>query len=180
MLQQSLPGFCPLAAAVEVLASAGVEERGAVFTRGEVVDFILDLSGYTADKPLHEARLLEPSFGDGDFLLRAIDRLLTSYKNHGGKMPERDLARSICGVELHHATFEKSKAAVISFLGERGIASRDAQGLANAWLHQGDFLLAELDGSWDYVVGNPPYVRQELIPQVLIDEYRRRVLSVKR
>ena len=75
--QASLPGLCPVAAAVESLAGAGgIEARGAVFTRREVVDFILDLTGYTIDQPLHRRRLLEPSFGNGDFLLPAIDRLL--------------------------------------------------------------------------------------------------------
>jgi len=34
----------------------------AVFTRREVVEFILDLAGYTAGKPLHRAHL-EPSMG---------------------------------------------------------------------------------------------------------------------
>ena len=35
-------------AAVAGMADSGVESRGAVFTRREVVDFILDLAGYTA------------------------------------------------------------------------------------------------------------------------------------
>ena len=63
-------------AAVAGLADSGAESRGAVFTRREVVDFILDLAGYTVDKPLHRARLLEPSMGQGDFLTPVVDRLL--------------------------------------------------------------------------------------------------------
>ena len=47
-------------AAIAGMAKSGAESRGAVFTRREVVDFILDLAGYTTDKPLHEARPLEP------------------------------------------------------------------------------------------------------------------------
>ena len=69
-----------LQAAVEQLAAAGVEERGAVFTRREVVEFILDLTGYTTTAALHKKRLLEPSFGEGAFLLVAVERLLDSYK----------------------------------------------------------------------------------------------------
>jgi len=38
----------------------------------------------------------------------------------------------------------------------------------DAWLIHGDFLLAQLPGSFDFVVGNPPYVRQELIPAALL------------
>jgi hypothetical protein len=53
-------------AAMEELALRDdVDSRGAVFTRREVVDFILDLTGYTADQPLPHRRLLEPSFGGG-------------------------------------------------------------------------------------------------------------------
>ena len=59
--------------------SAGIKERGAVFTRRETVDFILDLAGYTSDKPLHQLKLLEPSFGCGAFLIPTVERLLVSY-----------------------------------------------------------------------------------------------------
>ena len=47
-------------AALDELAVQGEVERGAVFTRAEVVDAILDLARYTADQPLHTRRLLEP------------------------------------------------------------------------------------------------------------------------
>ncbi len=67
--------------AVEKLATeAGIEERGAIYTKRDVVDFILDLTGYAEDAPLTDYRLLEPSFGDGDFLLPAIDHLLAAAK----------------------------------------------------------------------------------------------------
>lgn len=64
-------------AAIEQLAlNAEADSRGAVFTRREAVDFILDLTGYTGDQPLHEKRLLEPSFGGaarGQVLFHAMD-----------------------------------------------------------------------------------------------------------
>jgi len=80
--QPSLLDLCRVTEAVNALAnSGGIEERGAIFTRREVVDFILDLTGYTADRPLHRMSLLEPSFGDGDFLLPAIERLLAAWRS---------------------------------------------------------------------------------------------------
>ena len=67
--------------AVEAQASCGgPESLGAVFTRPEVVEFILDLAGYTEDRPLSEKRLLEPSFGEGGFVLPAIRRLMASWR----------------------------------------------------------------------------------------------------
>ena len=77
--QPALLGFCPITEAAESLARAGgVEARGAIYTRREAVGFILDLVGYTDTQPLHWRSLLELSFGGGDFLLAALDRLLAS------------------------------------------------------------------------------------------------------
>ena len=57
--QSSLPELCRVTAAVEELASAGgIDERGAIYTRREVVDFILDLVGYRSDRPLLKLKLL--------------------------------------------------------------------------------------------------------------------------
>ena len=163
-------------AAIEQLAlSAEAESRGAVFTRREVVDFILDLTGYTEDQSLHEKRLLEPSFGNGDFLLPIIERLLRVWRTarpNGSALDE--LGNAIRAVELHHDTFGNTHAAVIALLKREGIAANTATTLASLWLSQGDFLLTPLEGEFDFVVGNPPYVRQELIPSPLLAEYRSR------
>ncbi|MDN5935802.1 MAG: Eco57I restriction-modification methylase domain-containing protein, partial [Nitrosospira sp.] len=173
-LQASLPGMCPVEGALELLASAGIEERGAIFTRREVIDFILDLVGYTPDKELHKQTLLEPSFGEGDFLLTAIARMIAAWRHHAPVMPASDLAQCICAVELHQSSYTMTRAKVVATLRRASIAAGTAEALANAWLRQGDFLLADLPTRFSYVVGNPPYVRQELIPDALLAEYRAR------
>ena len=163
-------------AAIEQLAlKAESDSRGAVFTRREVVDFILNLAGYTEAQPLHEKRLLEPSFGGGDFLLPIIERLLSAWRAaRPNGSPLNDLDDAIHAVELHHDTFRSTHAAVVAFLKFEGMAANTATALADRWLSQGDFLLAPLEGEFDFVVGNPPYVRQELIPAPLLAEYRSR------
>jgi hypothetical protein len=167
---------CPVMAATEALATeGGLVARGAIFTRSEVVDFILDLAGYTEDLPLHEKRLLEPSSGGGDFLLPIIQRLLSAWRaaRPNGSAVD-DLANAILAVELHHDTFRSTYAAVVALLKREGLAANAAMVLAGRWLSQGDFLLAPLGGQFDFVVGNPPYVRPELIPAPLLAEYRSR------
>ncbi len=178
--QPSLFDSCPVAAAVESLATAGgVDERGAIFTRREVVDFILDLIGYTCDQPLHRRRMLEPSFGAGDFLLPIIERLLVAWRASGEEaQPLEALGNCICAVELHRDTFAQTRAAVVSKLVGAGIAMDAASAITNRWLVHGDFLLADLPGSFNVVAGNPPYVRQEMIPDVLLAEYRSRYRTV--
>src|SRR6266481_487569 len=178
--QFSLPPLCPVADAVAVLAESGAEARGAIFTKRAVVDFILDLTGYTADRPLHKFRLLEPSFGNGDFLLPAIERLLNAWKAATGRHKDfgANLRDSIRAVELHAQTFNRTRKAILELLTANGIPDGTARVLAKQWLIQGDFLLASLPESFDFVVGNPPYVRQEMIPEVLISEYRARYSTI--
>lgn len=179
--QTSLPGFCPIQAAVATMAGSGVESRGAVFTRREVVDFILDLAGYTAHKPLHQTRLLEPSMGQGDFLTPVIDRLLAAYNRVPAKARRgvvEDLGDCITAVELHQVSYDQTCELVSQALRSHGISARDTRALCKRWLHQGDFLLLPLEQSFTHAIGNPPYVRQELIPDVLLTEYRRRYSTI--
>lgn len=163
-------------AAIEQLSSEiGSESRGAIFTRTEVVDFILDLAGYTADQPLYEKRLLEPSFGRGDFLMPAVGRLLTAWRSSEHEKPVVEvLGNAIRAVELHRETFYATRSALIARLKQEAIDDQSAVALADRWLVLGDFLLAPLEDQFDFVVGNPPYVRQELIPAPLLAEYRGR------
>ena len=178
-LQQAFPGMCPVEDALTKLAQAGIEERGAIFTKREVVEFILDLVNYTADRPLHKIRLLEPSFGGGDFLLIVIKRLLKAWSKRKGKAdPEEMLANAIRAVELHDDTFQATREKVIAVLKAEGLETKPATTLADTWLIKGDFLLTPLPFAFDCVVGNPPYVRQELIPDALIAEYRIRYTTV--
>jgi len=178
--QLSFPDLCAVTAAVSALSHSGAEERGAIFTRREVVDFILDLVGYTADRPLHQLRLLEPSFGDGSFLLPAIERLMAAWKRQKDDQADAvaTLSQAIRGVELHTTTYEETRKQVLELLTGAGIPQHGARVLCGRWLSQGDFLLDPLEGLFDAVIGNPPYVRQEMIPTALINEYRSRYRTI--
>ena len=178
--QISLPGFDPIREAVERLGASGTENRGAIFTRREVVDFILDLVNYTQDEPLDERRVLEPSFGEGDFLVPVVYRLLESYARRPA--PRQGavevLGDCIRAVELNQAAFQKTRERLEAILSAAGLSLPEVHSLLDRWLIQGDFLLEDLPISFDYVVGNPPYVRRELIPDILIQEYRRHFRTI--
>lgn len=167
-------------AALETLSKGGIVERGAVFTRREVVEFILDLVGYKIDKPLHQSRLLEPSFGKGDFLIPIIERLLKAVKKQ--KVPRDNMLEvlmpAIRGVELHRETYKTTRKRIALLLAGSNFTEEEIEELLNAWFFQGDFLLKPINQSFSYIVGNPPYVRQELIPDVLIAEYRNRYHTI--
>ncbi|MCY4174292.1 MAG: Eco57I restriction-modification methylase domain-containing protein [Cyanobacteria bacterium MAG CAR3_bin_5] len=177
--QPSFQGFCPVAEAVERLASdGGTGERGAVYTKREVVDFMLDLVGYTDDQPLTSFRLLEPAFGAGDFIFPAVKRLLSAAQHEADGLSLERLAPAIRGVELHRATFACNRKAMHAMMIEQGMGVSDTEALLDIWLSQGDFLLSGFDQDFTHVVGNPPYVRQEAIPDVLMKEYRQRYNTI--
>jgi len=166
------------AAIAKLATNEGVESRGAIYTRSEVVDFILDLIDYTSIKPLYKQRILEPSFGQGDFLLPIVKRLVSSWKVHSVTTNVvEELGDAIRAIELHRETYSTTYKVIISYL-DHEFNHDLARSLADKWLIQGDFLLTNLDGQFDFVVGNPPYVRQEQIPNALLTEYRRRYETI--
>lgn len=177
--QPYFEGLSPVLEAVERLASeSGIEERGAIYTKREVVDFILDLVGYTTDKPLANYRLLEPSFGDGDFIIPTLERLLASASKEKNGLSFERLENAIRGVELHRETFERNRMSMRSLMLEYRIKPSLADALLDQWLLQGDFLLCDFDLKFTHAVGNPPYLRQEAVPDVLINAYRERFTTI--
>jgi hypothetical protein len=154
------------------------EERGAVFTKKEVVEFILDLMGYTVDQPLYDYRLLEPAFGEGSFLLVAIRRLLSAWKVQSKRLGTQVLRDAIAGIELHTDSFQLTRQKVIALILEEELSYQAAEDLAGQWLNNTDFLLTDIKGGFDHIVGNPPYVRQELIAPHQLRAYRRRYSTI--
>lgn len=147
------------------------KSRGAVPTRQEVVDFMLDLIGYTTDKPLHKERLLEPSFGDGRFLTSAIERVIIAWRGRGGT-DYRELLPAIRAVELDEATFKGFRTNLEEQLVGHGFERSEAHELSDTWIFQADFLQADFSTRFNYVIGNPPYVRQELLDPSALSLYR--------
>jgi hypothetical protein len=168
------------AEAVQHFSEADTTTRGAVFTRPEIVEFILDLVGYTEDRPLATLRLLEPAAGHADFLVPAIGRLVRSFVAHGGQLAKAGtaLAGAIVAFDAHAASVVTGREAIAAELERQGVGAKAATQLAETWLRTDDFLFAPLDGAFDFVVGNPPYVRQELIPEALLARYRARFATL--
>lgn len=165
-----------VAAAVESLATEGsIEDRGAVFTKLDVVEAMLDLGGYIESNDLESVRLLEPSVGNGEFLFPAVRRLITAAKRRNATdLSVHRLRNCIRAVELHRPTFQTTQRDLEHLLVKLGVGPDDSRELAGVWLQQGDFLLTAFPGDFDLIVGNPPYVRQERIPKPLLAEYKRR------
>jgi adenine-specific DNA-methyltransferase len=147
------------------------QEPGEVFTRRWVVDLILDLVGYRADRDLVGMRAVEPACGSGAFLAAMIERLMDSARLHGRDL--REAQEALAAKDLVPRNVALSQAMARETVRSAGMRRNVAEELADAWIRQGDFLLEPpAEHSADFVVGNPPYVRLEAVPPDRYEAYR--------
>jgi len=154
-----------------ILAVQTPAHRGAVFTRPWVVELVLDLAGYTADRDLAGSVALEPSAGDGAFLGSMVGRLLVSTKAYGRDIA--DCGSALVAYELDADSAERARAMVRSVLMGKGVVGPVAERLATGWVRCADYLTEADPVAADFVVGNPPYIRSEEIPEETAAYYRR-------
>ena len=157
---------------------AGRQEResvGAVFTRPEIVELILDLAGYSVGKiRLAEHPVLEPSCGDGAFVTPIVSRLLESERSIHGGVPWDDpvLDRALRATDISAQAVGRVRASVAAQLVAAGCRAGRSAELVAEWFTQTDFLLHEWESRFDFILGNPPYVRIEDLPKEVLSEYR--------
>jgi hypothetical protein len=153
-------------------ASEPDADFGEVFTKRWVVDFILDLIGYTPERDLFACTIVEPSCGSGAFLVPIVERLIASCEIHGRNVA--DAHNAISAFDLLEANAALSRKSSIVQLIEHGVEHDVAAEIVSSWVQVGDFLLTEHEPACaDFVVGNPPYIRLEGVPTELTDAYRR-------
>jgi hypothetical protein len=134
-------------------------------------------------------RLLDPACGSGAFLIEAFDQLHTTYERSNDRLAElrghrtlfdldkRILENNLYGVDLNEEAIEICRLSLWIKTAERGKALTSLDHpirvgnsvVADPALHpkahdwQTTFPEVFDQGGFDVVVGNPPYVRQELL-----------------
>lgn len=162
---------------VKLTASPPRERNGVVYTRRWVVDLMLDLAGYTADRDLAALRAVEPAAGDGSFVLAMVERLLASCQRHARSIVEASDAILAC--ELDSESTARCRDDVARLLSEHGVDHDSARALARGWIRTGDYLLdSGTLPKADIVVGNPPYIRLEDVAADRAQMYRKRYATM--
>ncbi|MBB4635936.1 Eco57I restriction-modification methylase domain-containing protein [Longimicrobium terrae] len=156
-------------------SAEAVAVLGAVFTKPSVVNVILDLAGYRSNSTrLATKRVLEPSCGDGAFLSEVLRRLIESEAQYcpGGAWDSPELMDSIRAVDLDLASLASARRMMQQQLLDAGCPVKRAKVLVENWTEHRDFLIGDWDTRFDFVLGNPPYVRIEDVPRPLLERYR--------
>jgi len=153
------------------VAPAG-EARGVVYTKPWVADLVLDLAGYEPAGDLAARYAVEPSAGEGAFLVPMIRRLLQSLPAHGRRL--EDCRDSIRAYELDADAAAQAVELAEGELRRHGASAGIAGKIAAGWVSVGDYLLSSPDDCRaDLVAGNPPYIRYDEVPGEALARYRR-------
>ena len=144
--------------------------HGVVFTSSDVVSFILDEVGYRCDVNLKNIRILEPAAGNGSFALEIIKRLYNSSIIYQFDFVTA-LKNNVRFVELDTQSYSHLLDRINYFLSKSNI---DYQIQSGVEIINADFLTYYFYEYFDCIVGNPPYIRHELIPEKFKKEYRKR------
>lgn len=129
-----------------------VNTKCQVFTPQKTVKQLLDFVGYKKD--LYGKKVAENSCGDGNVLVEIVERYITDcIKNNLSENKIKfGLENDIWGAEIDKKHIKNCKIKLDMIANQFGIID------VNWNIFEGDFLKANIINSFDFVIGNPPYI----------------------
>lgn len=137
--------------------------HGVVLTKPAVVEKMLDLVGFKGNADLRAIKVVEPAAGEGAFALPLMRRLYESSQKYSFNFEAA--IRNLTFYDIDPASLNVLKDKIIQ---EFPSISRDS---INELMLRRDFLLADVEPC-DLIIGNPPYVRHENIPDTQKEQYK--------
>lgn len=122
-----------------------------IFTPNKYVKYMLDVVEYTSD--LYGKKILENSFGEGNFLVEIIERYIIDCKknNYSNEEIVTGLANDIYGFEIDRNIYFKCLERIKTLFDQYGLNYKEMN------LYNSDSLISDVE-NFDYIVGNPPYI----------------------
>jgi len=135
----------------------------ALYTSEPVVDLLLARLRW----PEGNGKLADTSAGDGQFLGKALQKLLAAGRS------DEELPELLEGWEIHPHACAQARARLTEILVGAGRSRAIASTLAARIVHNKDFLTeGPVSPRYDTIVGNPPYLRWTNVPEVLREDYK--------
>ena len=129
-----------------------------IFTPENYVEKLLDCVKY--NEHLYDKKILENACGDGKILMAVIQRYIDNcLKNKLSKnIIRKGLSNNIYAYEIDKKYYKKCIKNVNRVLRDNGI------GIIDWHIYNEDYLKAEIDIKFDYIISNPPYITYKEIP----------------
>ena len=131
--------------------------HGVVNTKATVVSKMLDLVHYKSDNDLSKIKILEPASGTGAFAIEIFRRLYKSSKQFNFNFQKSLSNVYLCEIDIRIS--EQLQKNIKTLLGTLDESAKFTN------LFVDDFLQMSLNEKFDLIIGNPPYVRNENIPE---------------
>lgn len=138
-----------------------LHEATAIYTALPVVSQMLERARW----PERGGRLLDPSAGDGAFLIVALKRLAPTPNDW-------EAIDRVRGYEIHPGAVAEAHRNIASELRTQGWSDDSARIAARRIVVERDFLLNPGEEKYAAICGNPPYLRLARVPEYFKELYR--------
>lgn len=142
-----------------IITRSSGREHGKVYTNRTAIEFILNEVDFIAERNLEHVSILEPAAGSGAFAMEIINRLYLSSETYGFPFLKA-LSANVRFVEINDDTFislvNNVSRLIEKYVDKSNTVSEDI------CIHT-NFLKYDFNKKFDCIVGNPPYIRHELI-----------------
>lgn len=147
------------------------ETAGVVYTKPWVAKLMLDMVGYVAGagRSLASRLIVEPSCGDGAFLVEITRRLVADASPRDDE-DWNHLSDAVKAYDIDARATARCRESVTHILRESGCPQPISRRLAERWVVTADFLLTATPRA-DWIVGNPPYIRATDMDAAMRERY---------
>ncbi len=133
--------------------------NGVVYTPKWIVKTILDYLEYTVNNNIHSKKIIDPACGDGAFLKEVVERFITDALNSNKSISEIKnlLECNIYGIDIDKNAIGLCRTNLNNIAKKYGIYNVNWNLINNDSTNKE--WISKLFKKFDYVVGNPPYIR---------------------
>jgi adenine-specific DNA-methyltransferase len=149
--------------------------QGEVFTDTNAVQFILDEVEYFSEFDLSNITILEPASGKGAFATEIIKRLFKSSIAYDFSFIDC-IVLNLTFVELDKNTFLNLCNSIDELVFQ---LTNQKNNVSSKICVNTNFLTHDFNLKYDCVIGNPPYIRHEIIPELEKAIYRQKFSTFK-
>jgi len=146
-----------------------------IFTQLAVVEYLLDEVGFVSTDDLSSLKLLEPASGDGGFAIEVIRRLHLSSKKFNFDFLQA-LNKNIRFIEIDTKSYKLLEENIKQVI--RGLGYDDTLIEGHVFVND-NFLYLHMATKFDCIVGNPPYIRYDVIEKEAKDFYKNRFITFR-
>jgi len=131
--------------------------NGVVYTPKWIVDLILDNIEYKNN--IYDKKIIDPSCGEGNFLVVAVERFLKDCIENNLSLDEikKALHNNIFGFDIDKNSIIKCKTYLNDVIQKYGIDKIEWNIIQMDSLDKNN--VKQYFNIFDYVIGNPPYIR---------------------